>query len=70
VPGPRGGVLGKALAPAIDEREGRDVVRKWNARLSHYFHIPFPEELPDRVYWEKVEQLRWFLKKEHGNGQF
>jgi len=22
-------------------------------------HIPFPEQLPDVVYWEKVEQLIW-----------
>jgi len=29
--------------------------------LSYHFKIPNPEELPDQLFWDKWEQLRWVL---------
>lgn len=40
-----------------------DYVRKYNALLSFYFHIPYPEELPDEVWAEKVKQINWLATK-------
>jgi hypothetical protein len=40
------------------------MIRKQDALLSYHFGIPFPEELPDDVYWEKWNQLDWVLKFE------
>jgi hypothetical protein len=31
--------------------------------LSHYLHIPFPEQLTDEVFEEKTHQLKWLLHK-------
>jgi len=31
--------------------------------MSFYFHIPFPEDLPDDVWMEKVRQIQWLSKK-------
>jgi hypothetical protein len=31
--------------------------------ISLYFHIPFPEELPDNIFFEKVRQIEWLSKK-------
>nr|DAY40929.1 MAG TPA: hypothetical protein [Caudoviricetes sp.] len=28
-----------------------------------YFHIPFPEELTDEVWAEKVRQIEWLARK-------
>ena len=39
-----------------------DYVRKYNAMLSLWFHIPFPEDLPDEVWAEKVRQMEWLAR--------
>lgn len=31
--------------------------------MSFYFHIPFPEDLEDGVWMEKVKQIEWLAKK-------
>ena len=31
--------------------------------MSFYFHIPFPEELKDEVWAEKVKQIEWLARK-------
>jgi len=31
--------------------------------MSLYFHIPFPEKLPDDVWAEKVRQIEWLARK-------
>lgn len=31
--------------------------------LSLWFHIPFPEDLPDEVWAEKVRQLEWLARR-------
>ncbi len=30
--------------------------------MSLYFHIPFPEELSDEVWMEKMKQIEWLAK--------
>lgn len=29
--------------------------------MSHFMHIPFPEELSDELWAEKWAQLRWLM---------
>lgn len=31
--------------------------------ISHYLHIPFPEQLADDVWINKWAQLKWLIKK-------
>ena len=31
--------------------------------MSLFFHIPFPEDLPDELWAEKVAQLKWMAEK-------
>ncbi|WP_256380360.1 hypothetical protein [Flammeovirga sp. OC4] len=31
--------------------------------ISYFFKIPFPEQLPDEVYWEKAKQIQWLAEK-------
>ncbi|WP_148335580.1 hypothetical protein [Bacteroides neonati] len=38
-------------------------MRKYNALMSFYFHIPFPEQLPDEVWAEKMRQIEWLSTK-------
>jgi hypothetical protein len=38
-------------------------IRKIDALVSFYFHIPFPEKLPDEVWIEKYRQIEWLAKK-------
>lgn len=38
-------------------------MRKYNALMSLYFHISFPENLPDEVWAEKMRQLEWLARK-------
>jgi len=38
-------------------------VRRVNALLSLFFHIPFPEDLEDEVWAEKLRQLEWLADK-------
>lgn len=40
-----------------------DFIRKGNALISFYFHIPFPEELEDEVWFEKWKQIQWLADK-------
>lgn len=51
---------------------GDDMVRKINGLLSYHFHLPHPEELPDDVWVEKWQQLKWVLhfenKRHSGEG--
>lgn len=34
-------------------------MRKYNALMSLYFHIPYPEELTDEQWAERVRQIEW-----------
>lgn len=38
-------------------------MRKYNAYMSLFFHIPFPEELEDEVWAEKARQIEWLAKR-------
>ena len=38
------------------------MVRKMNAMLSFYMHIPFPEKLDDEAFIRKWEELTWVLE--------
>ena len=31
--------------------------------ISLYFSIPFPEDLPDDVWYEKMRQIEWLSEK-------
>jgi len=31
--------------------------------MSLYFHIPFPEDLPDEIWIEKFRQIQWLAEK-------
>lgn len=44
-------------------RELSNNIRRIDAHLSYYFHIPFPEELPDEVWIEKWRQIEWLSEK-------
>ena len=46
----------------MDERVGRDGIRKADALISFYLHIPHPEDLPDAVWQDKAGQAQWLLK--------
>lgn len=37
-------------------------MRKFNAYMSLFFHIPFPERLEDEVWAEKARQIEWLAK--------
>jgi len=39
-----------------------DQIRQINAQLSHFMHIPFPEDLEDDVWLEKYRQFQWLLE--------
>ena len=45
--------------PGINPEGGYDNIRKIDALISFYFHIPFPEDLPDDVWLEKWRQIEW-----------
>ncbi|MGY0034450.1 hypothetical protein [Pedobacter sp. NJ-S-72] len=48
--------------PVIDSGESAtftDQVRRINALLSHFMHIPFPEQLDDDTWCEKYRQFEW-----------
>jgi hypothetical protein len=38
-------------------------VRKYNALMSFYFHIPYPERFSDETWAEKVRQIEWLARK-------
>jgi len=38
-------------------------VRKIDALISFFLHIPFPEELDDETWSEKWQQLLWLAEK-------
>jgi hypothetical protein len=38
------------------------MVRKYNALIAHLLHVPFPERLPDDLYYEKVAEVKYILK--------
>ncbi|MBQ3658003.1 MAG: hypothetical protein II956_14375 [Bacteroidales bacterium] len=40
-----------------------DEIRKADALISLYFHIPFPEKLDDEVWIEKFRQIEWLADK-------
>jgi len=42
-----------------------DQVRRINAQLSHFMHIPFPEDLPDDVWAEKYRQFQWLVENNY-----
>lgn len=44
------------------------MLRKIDAQLTYYMHIPHPEQLADATYWEKWEQLKWIRAQEHKHG--
>lgn len=31
--------------------------------MSLYFNIPFPEQLPDDIWFEKMRQIEWLAEK-------
>lgn len=49
------------LAPATPAQ--RREVRKADALMSLYFHIPFPERLSDDIWMEKFRQIQWLADK-------
>ena len=40
-----------------------DEIRKADALISLYFHIPYPEDLADEVWIEKFRQIEWLADK-------
>jgi len=36
--------------------------RKGNAMMSLFFHIPYPEDLSDDVWFEKWRQIEWLAE--------
>jgi hypothetical protein len=46
----------------IDEDE-HDIVFKIDAMISHFLHIPFPEQLSDTLWAEKWAQVQWLIDK-------
>lgn len=52
----------------VDDEDSRDrslsnYVRKMNALISLYLHIPFPENLGDEEWMEKCRQIEWLAHK-------
>ncbi|MBL7868881.1 MAG: hypothetical protein JNM71_12775 [Flavobacterium lindanitolerans] len=41
----------------------KDNVLKMDAMISHFLHIPFPEELPDTVWAQKWAQVKFLADK-------
>ena len=37
-------------------------IRRIDALISYYFHIPFPEELSDSLWMEKYRQIEWLVE--------
>lgn len=37
-------------------------IRQINALLTHFMHIPFPEQLDDDTWLEKYRQYEWLLE--------
>jgi hypothetical protein len=46
----------------IDERSGKDMLRKYNVLIAHYLHIPDPNALSDEQYYDKVHEVTWLMK--------
>ncbi|WP_176133089.1 hypothetical protein [Hymenobacter sp. CRA2] len=49
----------------MDERDGEDGIRKADALISHYLHIPHPETLSDEVWCDKAGQAQWLHRQLH-----
>jgi hypothetical protein len=47
----------------IDRTSGKleDTIEIYNALLSHFLHIPFPEQLPDSFWLMKVKQFEFLF---------
>ena len=41
------------------EADGKDEVFKFDALISHFLHIPFPEQLDDETWAMKIAQVKW-----------
>ena len=35
----------------------------YNALISHFLHVPFPEQLDDDTWIEKARQVKWLESK-------
>ena len=42
---------------------GNNEIRKIDALISLYFHLPFPELLDDETWIEKFRQIEWLADK-------
>ncbi|MBW7839232.1 MAG: hypothetical protein H3C36_06285 [Chitinophagaceae bacterium] len=40
-----------------------DLIFKADALISHFLHIPFPEELDDETWSRKWAQINWLSEK-------
>lgn len=54
--------------PLVDDEDSRhsataNEIRKIDALISLFLHIPHPEELPDELWAEKFCQIKWLAKK-------
>jgi len=45
------------------DSKNKDYERKFNALISYFFKIPFPENLPYDIWMEKVRQIEWLADK-------
>lgn len=43
-------------------RQNANYIRKGNALISFYLHIPFPEELDDDAWMEKYRQVEYLAE--------
>ena len=51
----------ESCPPLLDDSD-KDYVRKYNALISLYLHVPFPERLNDEDWAERVRQIEWLAK--------
>lgn len=38
------------------------IIEQYNALISYFLHIPFPEDLTEDKWFEKAAQIRWLEK--------
>lgn len=51
--------------PVVSDRDQDDDLPKMAALISHYLHIPFPEELSDAQFAAKFQQADWLRRNPH-----
>ena len=59
-----------AAVPVVSDKAEDDDLQKMAAIISHYLHLPFPEQLSDEEFATKFQQADWLRRNPQVRGTY